>query len=77
MRNEAICLRTLRVARERVREVVEGHDADIDRIIRSVHDNRGRRSNKLTGEFPALADPGLARAVAEAVGAAFMPPGHF
>lgn len=75
MRKEAIYLRKLRVARERVKEVIEGPGADIDRMIRSVRDNGGRVSNKLIGEFHALADPGLARAVAEAVESAFMPAG--
>lgn len=74
MRKEAIYLRNLRLARDRVKEVIEGPDADIDRMIRSVRDNGGRVSNKLIGEFPALADPGLERAVAEAVESAFVPP---
>ena len=74
MRKEAIYLRNLRFARDRVKEVIEGPDADIDRMIRSVRDNGGRVSNKLIGEFPALADRVLAQAVAEAVESAFMPP---
>lgn len=74
MRQEALYLRALRVARERVKEVIEGPDVDIDRIVRAVRDNGGRVSNKLIGEFPALADSGVAQAVAEAVGSAFLPP---
>ncbi|MCC4118849.1 hypothetical protein LLG90_26205, partial [Aromatoleum toluclasticum] len=36
MRKEAGSLRSLRLARERVKQVIEGPDGDIDRIIRSV-----------------------------------------
>lgn len=56
MRKEAGHLRSLRLARERVKQVIEGPDTDIDRIIRSLRDNGGRVSNKLAKEFPALAD---------------------
>ncbi|WP_175526032.1 hypothetical protein [Paracidovorax konjaci] len=56
MRKEAGYLRSLRLARERVKQVIEGPDTDIDRIIRSVRDNGGQVSNKLAREFPALAD---------------------
>lgn len=48
------------LARERVKQVVEGPHADIDRIIRSVRDNGGKVSNKLAAEFPVLADPATA-----------------
>ena len=51
MRLEALYLRTLRVARERVKEVIEGPDVDIDRIVRAVRDDGGRVSNKLIAEF--------------------------
>lgn len=60
MRKEAGYLRSLRVARERVKQVIEGPDGDIDRIIRSVRENGGKVSNKLLKEFPALADESLA-----------------
>lgn len=73
MRQEALYLRTLRVACERVKEVIEGPDVDIDRIVRAVRDNGGRVSNKLIAEFPALADSGVAQAVAEAAESAFLP----
>lgn len=74
MRKEAGHLRSLRLARERVKQVIEGPDGDIDRIIRSVRDNGGRISNKLVKEMPALADEQLAEEVAAAVQAAFSPP---
>ena len=60
MRKEAGYLRSLRLARERVKEVIEGPDSDIDRIIRSVRDDGGKVSNKLAREFPALADEATA-----------------
>lgn len=59
MRKEAGYLRSLRLARERVKHVIEGPDTDIDRIIRSVRDNGGKVSNKLVKEFPALADEAI------------------
>lgn len=74
MRKQALYQRALRVARERVKDVIEGPDVDIDRIVRAVRDNGGWVSNKLIGDFPALAASGIAQAVAEAVGSAFLPP---
>lgn len=71
MRKEALTLRNLRVARERVKRVIEGPDGDIDRIIRSVRENGGKVSGKLQAEFPSLADEGLAAEVAAAIQAAF------
>lgn len=56
MRKEASYLRCLHRARERVKQIVEGPDRDIDRIIRSVRDHGGKVSNKLLKEFPLLAD---------------------
>lgn len=67
MRKEAGYLRSLRLARERVKQVIEGPDTEIDRVIRSVRDNGGQVSNKLAKEFPALADPGTAAEVAAAL----------
>ena len=76
MRKEAGYLRSLRLARERVKQVIEGPDGDIDRIIRSVRDNGGMISNKLIKEIPALADEHLATQVAAAIQAAFLPAGE-
>jgi hypothetical protein len=75
MRKEAGYLRGLRNARERVKQVIEGPDGDIDRIIRSVRENAGKLSNKLLKEFPALADDDLASEVLAAIEAALAPPG--
>ena len=71
MRKEAGYLRNLPLARERVKQVIEGPDGDIDRIIRSVRENGGKVSNKLLKELPALADDGLAAEVVAAIQAAF------
>ncbi|MEB0089990.1 MULTISPECIES: Fic family protein [unclassified Pseudomonas] len=56
MRKEADHLRALRLAREQVKNVLEGPDSDIDRIIRSVRENGGKLSNKLLKEFPLLSE---------------------
>ena len=71
MRKEAGYLRSLRLARERVKQVIEGPDGDIDRIIRSVRENGGTLSNKLVQEFPSLADQALADEVVAAILTAF------
>ncbi len=71
MHKDAGHLRSLRAARDGVKNVIEGPDGDIDRIIRSVRDNAGGVSNKLLKEFPALADIAVANAVVAAVQAAF------
>lgn len=71
MRKEAGYLRSLRLARERVKQVIEGPDTDIDRIIRSVRDNGGQVSHKLAKEFPALADSTTAAELIEALQDAF------
>ena len=74
MRKEAGHLRSLRTARERVKQVIEGPDADIDRIIRSVRENGGKVSNKLLKEIPALAQKGVAAELVAAIQAAFAQP---
>lgn len=74
MRKEAGYLRSLRVAREHVKQVIEGPDGDIDRIIRSVRESGGKLSQKLLKEFPALADDALADEVVAAIQGVFAPP---
>ena len=71
MRREASILVSLRAARERVKNVFEGPDAMIDRIVRSVRENGDAVSNKLRGEFPLLDDLEIAEDVVEAVRSAF------
>ncbi|SPD64292.1 protein of unknown function [Cupriavidus taiwanensis] len=54
MRTEAGILQEWTTARRMVKDIIDGPDADIDRIIRSVRDNQGTVSNKLRKEFPVL-----------------------
>jgi len=68
MRNEAVYLRQHRRDRERVKEVLDGPDPEIDRIIRAVRQNGIRVSNKLKSEFPKLADVDVERRIVEALG---------
>lgn len=63
MRKEAGYLRSIRNARARIKEVIEGPDTVIDQIIRSIRDNHGALSNKLRKRFPLLDDPDLGSAV--------------
>ncbi len=56
-----------------MKEIIEGPDADIDRIIRSVCSNNWIVSGKLAAEFPALAEPAVAGAAVAAVRSAFAP----
>ena len=63
MRKEATYLRSLRQARNQIKELLEGPDVDIDRIIRSIRDNAYVMSNKLKHEFPQLNDNLLAEKI--------------
>ena len=74
MRKEAGTLRSLRAARERVKQVLEGPDSDIDRIIRSVRENGGALTKKLIKEFPPLADEAVAGEVVAVIQVAFAQP---
>lgn len=71
MRREARLLTSLRNARQAVKNVVEGPDMMIDRIVRSVRENDGIVSKKLRGEFPILEDQEIAEEVVEAIKTAF------
>jgi hypothetical protein len=71
MHKEAGYLRSLRAARERVKQVIEGPDSDIDRIIRSVRENGGQLSGKLLKEFPPLAQAPVGQQVVAAIDAVF------
>lgn len=73
MRKEAAFLRSNRRARKAVKEIIDGPDADIDRIIGSVCSNNWIVSGKLAAEFPALAEPAVAGAAVAAVRSAFAP----
>lgn len=71
MRKEARYLRSARAARAAVKEVMEGPDSDIDRIIRSVRGNGGQISNKLKKDFPSLELPELGQEIVRIVESAF------
>ena len=71
MRNEASYLRKMRKARLEIKEFIEGPDADIDRLIRSLRDNKGILSNKLRHDFPMLDEAALAAAVSRIVQSIF------
>ncbi|WP_341668351.1 Fic family protein [Alcaligenes sp. SDU_A2] len=74
MREEAHLLRCWDTARMAIKDVVEGPNQHIDRIIRAIKGNGGHISNKLIGEFPVLADVDVATRVKEAVEKAFEVP---
>jgi hypothetical protein len=71
MRQEAGYLRGLRLARERLKQVIEGPDQDIDRIIRAVRENGWKVSNRLLKEFPMLADESIAAEAVAVIRGAF------
>jgi hypothetical protein len=74
MRKEAAYLRSLRQARNQVKELLDGPDVDIDRIIRSIRDNAYVMSNKLKREFPQLNDNLLAEQIVRTIQDAFAIP---
>src|SRR5690606_24097950 len=67
MKEEANLLRRWDYARAAIKEIIEGPDQHIDRIIRAVNGNDGNVSNKLAKEFPVLADADIASRIAEAI----------
>jgi hypothetical protein len=73
MSREAGFLRDMDRAREGVKNHLEGPNADIDQIIRSLRENAWKPSNKLLKTFPQLANPALAEAVINAVREALDP----
>lgn len=62
MRQEAGFLAEIRRTRARVKEIIEAPDVEIDRMIRSVRENK-RVSGKLRAEFPILEVPSIASAL--------------
>ena len=67
MRKEAGYLRTMRFARARIKEIIDGPDTDIDRIMRSIRNSHGKISNKLCKEFPLLNEADIGPAVIQIV----------
>jgi len=74
MSKEASHLRAFERARDAVKNHLEGPNTDIDRIIRSLQENRWEVSNKLKKNFPQLDNQQLANTIAEAVREIFEPP---
>lgn len=72
MRQEAELIRNWDRARLLVKDVLDGPNADIDRIIRSVRDNHWSVSGKLVKEFPVIEEAKLGDAIVNAVRAAFV-----
>ena len=75
MSKEASFLRDIELARDSVKNHLEGPNSDIDQIIRSIRENGWTVSNKLVKAFPPLADRDLANAVVDAVHGVFGPAG--
>jgi hypothetical protein len=73
MSKEASYLRGIERAREGVKNYLEGPNAEIDQIIRSVRDNGWQLSNKLLKTFPQLQNEALGAAVVSAVREALTP----
>lgn len=63
MRDEASILRDHYLLREAIKNIVEGPDADIDRIIRSIHQSGEHVSNKLLRQYPLLADEAILKEI--------------
>nr|WP_278875151.1 Fic family protein [Variovorax paradoxus] len=71
MHSQAAFFRAHDQARQELKEIIEGPDAHLDMIIRSIRHNEGRLSNKLRGQFPQLGVPGVWEQVARVVDEAF------
>ncbi len=71
MLEESRYLRSHGQARAAIKEIVEMSDAQIDRVIRSIQNNRGELSGALRKELPILEERGLWDAIVEAVHRAF------
>jgi hypothetical protein len=67
MRAEAQYLQRHGAARARLKNIVEGPDPALDRIIRSVRESRGTISGKLRAEYPILQRPEIADDVVRAI----------
>lgn len=71
MREEALFLRNHMQARSAVKEIVEMPDQQVDRVIRSIEQNKGALSGVLAKEIPFLTSPGVWLQLCEAVANAF------
>lgn len=71
MREESRYMRSHAEARSAIKEIIEMPDMQIDRIIRSAGDNKGKLSNVLAKEMPILAEQGIWDAILRAIENAF------
>lgn len=71
MRVEAEFLQQLFRARDAVKDVMDGPNEVIDRVIRSIRDNQGEVSGKLRREIPQLEDAVFAERVVNAIRESF------
>ncbi len=71
MAEEAQILSQFQTAQERVKEVREMPDPDINRLIRSIRENGWSISGKLREEYPWLENQGTAANLIEAIRSAF------
>lgn len=77
MREEAEILKAHHDARESIKEIIEGPNESIDRIIRSIKTNRGLVGGKLKAEFPILENGELAARVKDLVDRYFPASGKY
>ncbi len=59
MREQSRYLRNHGRARQAIKEIVEMPDHQVDRVLRSIEQNRGQLSNVLAKEMPVLRQPGI------------------
>ncbi|MFX1684530.1 Fic family protein [Paraburkholderia sp. A1BS-2L] len=71
MRQQAELIRNWDRARYSVKELLDGPNLDIDRIIWSIRDNHWSVSGKLSKEFPIIQEANLGEAIVSAVREAF------
>ena len=71
MLEESRYLRSHGRARTAIKEIVEMPDPQIDRVIRSVQNNRGELSGTMRRELPIFEDSALWAAVVEVVHRSF------
>jgi hypothetical protein len=71
MREESRYMRSHAEARSAIKEIIEMPDMQIDRIIRSAGDNKGKLSNVLAKEMPILTEQGIWDAILRAIENAF------
>ena len=71
MREESRYLRSHARARSAIKDIIEMPDAQVDRVIRSMHANEGKLSNALAKEVPALARDDVWERLRELVRSAF------